>query len=112
MIDLFYQGGVLFMSLVSILGLVTLAGIVLHLLKKVKLKFVKEAGLLALVVGILGQLIGLFEAFKALESYEVQASTAMIMGGLKVSMITTLYGFLIFVIARVYALTAEKWKLA
>ena len=99
------------MSLLSILGLLMLTGIALHLAKKVTLRFVKEVGLLALVVGILGQLIGLFEAFQALESMEVQASTAMIMGGLKVSMITTLYGLLIFIVARVYALAAEKWKL-
>lgn len=110
--DLFYQGGVLFMSLLSIIGLVMITGIVLHLTKKVKLRFVKEVGMLALVIGILGQLIGLFEAFQALESMEVQVSTAMIMGGLKVSMISTLYGFLLFIIARVYALAAEKWKLA
>jgi biopolymer transport protein ExbB/TolQ len=112
MMDLFYQGGVLFMSLLSIIGLVMITGIVLHLTKKVKLRFVKEVGMLALVIGILGQLIGLFEAFQALESMEVQVSTAMIMGGLKVSMISTLYGFLLFIIARVYALATEKWKLA
>ena len=111
MTDLFYQGGVLFMSILSILALTSLAGIVLHIMKKVKLRFVKEVGLLALVVGILGQLIGLFQAFQALESFDVQANTAMIMGGLKVSMITTLFGILIFTIARTYALVAKKWKL-
>ena len=110
MLDLFYQGGALFMSLLSILGLLMLTGIALHLTKKVKLRFVKEVGLLALVVGILGQLIGLFQAFQALESMEVQASTAMIMGGLKVSMITTLYGLLIFIVARVYVLISLKWR--
>ena len=58
------------MSLLSILGLLMLTGIALHLTKKVTLRFVKEVGLLALVVGILGQLIGLFQAFQALESME------------------------------------------
>lgn len=63
------------------------------------LDYVKSFGLLALVTGILGQLIGLYSAFAAIEEVG-QVSQAMLAGGLKVSSITTMYGLLIFVITR------------
>ena len=48
--------------------------------------------------GILGQLIGLYSAFSAIER-AMDISPAIMMGGLKVSMITTLYGILIYLTA-------------
>jgi len=65
---------------------------------KSDLDLVKSFGSFALVTGILGQLIGLFSAFQAIA--EIGAvSPAMLAGGLKVSMITTIYGVVIFLIA-------------
>lgn len=64
-----------------------------------KLNYVKSFGLLALVTGILGQLIGMYSAFSAIEQMG-EVSQAMLAGGLKVSSITTIYGLLIFVITR------------
>jgi biopolymer transport protein ExbB/TolQ len=58
--------------------------------------YIKQVGLFGLVVGVLGQLIGLFEAFEAIE-LAGDITLAMVAGGIRVSMITTLYGFLIFV---------------
>ncbi len=63
-------------------------------------QWVKELGILALTIGILGQLIGLYSAFNAMEQAP-DISPEMLAGGLKVSMITTLYGFLIFIISLV-----------
>lgn len=63
-----------------------------------RLGYIKSLGLLALVVGLLGQMIGLFGAFEAIvEMGEV--SQAMLAGGLRVSSITSIYGMLIFIIA-------------
>lgn len=55
----------------------------------------KSIGLFAMITGILGQLIGFYEAFSVLETAG-DVSPAMIYGGIKVSMITTLYGISIY----------------
>ena len=60
-----------------------------------RLKHIKTIGSFALVTGIFGQLIGLYSAFAAIEQMG-GVSPAMLMGGLKVSMITTFYGIIIY----------------
>ena len=65
--------------------------------------YVKAIGLFALIVGILGQLISLFSAFRAIEIGAVKATPSLISSGFQVSMITTLYGILI------YALSVIIW---
>jgi len=62
-----------------------------------QLGFIKSAGLLALVLGVLGQMIGLYSAFAAIEQMG-SVSPAMLAGGLKVSSITTLWGLISYVI--------------
>ena len=59
---------------------------------------VKELGLLALAVGFLGQLLGLFGAFEGIEQMG-GVSQAMLAGGLKVSSITSIYGLLIYIVS-------------
>jgi biopolymer transport protein ExbB/TolQ len=102
--NLFYMGGVLFMSLLTIAFATMVAVSIIQLIKIQKgeapfhlddLKLVQEIGLLALVLGILGQFIGLFEAFKAIESMG-EVSPGMLAAGLKVSSITTIYGLVIY----------------
>ena len=56
-------------------------------------------GSLAFLLGILGQVIGVFEALKALETMRQDVSPAMIAGGLKVSFLAPLYGFALFLIS-------------
>ena len=63
-----------------------------------RIGYIKSIGLFALMLGVLGQMIGLFDAFRAIEQMG-SVSPAMLAGGLKVSMITTLYGLLIAVVA-------------
>ena len=63
-----------------------------------RLKYIKSLGLFGLVSGILGQMIGLYAAFNAIEK-AVDVSPAIMAGGLKVSMITPLYGMIIFLIS-------------
>ncbi|MFY0653417.1 MAG: MotA/TolQ/ExbB proton channel family protein [Cyclobacteriaceae bacterium] len=110
MLELLWMGGTLFMSILTIIfvRMIAVAFVTgLPLLKEAptskeeaarKISYIKQVGLFALVVGILGQLIGLFEAFKYIEIAK-DISPAMMAGGIKVSMITTLYGFLIYVIS-------------
>ncbi|NNE29039.1 MAG: hypothetical protein HKN16_05360 [Saprospiraceae bacterium] len=108
-IELHYQGGPLFMS---ILSLIFLAVIVLSAMKAYRLfssedqvdyqqagiSQILQLGIFAAVFGIFGQCLGLFQAFMAIEAAG-DISPAMIAGGLKVSMITTLYGLFIFLIS-------------
>ena len=63
-------------------------------------EWVREIGLLALSVGILGQIIGLYSAFQAIEQAG-GVSQEMMAGGLKVSSITTAYGLIIYILSLV-----------
>ena len=108
--QLYYEGGALFMGSLTIIFIVMLGWSVYHFIQvvmkkeidlsiaKEKLKHIKTIGTFALVFGILGQLIGLMSAFDAIEQMG-GVSPAMLMGGLKVSMIPTFYGILIFLIS-------------
>ncbi|QYA26155.1 MotA/TolQ/ExbB proton channel family protein [Gramella sp. MT6] len=60
--------------------------------------YIKSLSLFALIFGILGQLIGLFSAFSAVKIGSVEASPAMMMKGFEVSMISSIYGALIFIL--------------
>jgi biopolymer transport protein ExbB/TolQ len=110
MMDFFYQGGPLFMGILTLIGFIMIALAAYNGYRALNASFtdmeqanrqiayVRSTGLLALVVGILGQLIGLFSAFEAIEQIN-EVSPAMLAGGLKVSMITTLYGLVIFLVS-------------
>ncbi|GAA4826165.1 MotA/TolQ/ExbB proton channel family protein [Algivirga pacifica] len=112
MIELFYQGGVLFMSILTLEAIVALV-LVVMILKgrailtteeaKEKVGLLKSIGVLALVTGMLGQLIGLYSAFEHIANMG-NVSPSMLAGGVKVSMISTLYGLLICVGCYVVAL--------
>ena len=63
-----------------------------------RLKYIKSLGLFAMVAGFLGQMIGLFSAFTAIQQAQ-DISPAIMVGGLKVSMIAPMYGILIFLLS-------------
>ena len=108
--DWFVMGGTLFMSLLTILLVIMLAVAIYFAITiasgkasekknfKEQLRYVKSLGLFTMITGILGQLIGLFSAFTAIESAG-DVSPAMLAGGLKVSMITSLTGIVIYLIS-------------
>jgi flagellar motor component MotA len=110
MTDLFYAGGPLFMGILTILLLIILAMAVYRLIQitrdnvthetsfRHQLTYIKSIGLFSLVFGILAQLMGLYQAFSAIEEVG-NISPALLAGGLKVSMITTIYGIIIFLIS-------------
>jgi len=62
---------------------------------RLNLKYIKRTGLLALVIGFLGQMLGLSQAFGVIEKAG-DVSAGLLAGGLKVSMISPIYGLLIF----------------
>jgi biopolymer transport protein ExbB/TolQ len=114
MFKLFSQGGPLFMGTLTLILLSLLAVFVVSLIKKgdekqllQSIQWLKSIGTLGLVVGILGQLIGLFSAFSVIETTQ-GISTAMLAGGLKISLITTLYGLLIYIIYLVCSMFLKR----
>ena len=60
-----------------------------------RINLMKSIGALALVTGILGQLLGLYAAFEAISQMGT-VSPQMLAGGLRVSSITSIYGLIIF----------------
>ena len=110
MIELFIEGGVLFMGLLTLVGLVMFSVAVINgaaifsnkigdeALRRHRLGYIKSIGLFALITGFLGQLIGLYSAFEYMANVD-SVSSDILAGGLKVSSITSLYGMLIFLIS-------------
>jgi len=94
MLEIFYMGGPLFMSILTLL----LVAVLICAWKYPE--WLKEAGLLALAIGILGQIIGLYSAFQYMEA-SGGVSQEVMAGGLRVSSITTAYGLIIYVISLV-----------
>lgn len=108
--NLFFMGGPLFMSILTILLVIMIAWFLYHFIavynsKQLSLEIVlrrigygKSIGLFAMITGIFGQLIGFYHAFSAIEDAG-DISPALVYGGIKVSMITTLYGISIYLIS-------------
>ncbi|MEP0984051.1 MotA/TolQ/ExbB proton channel family protein [Ekhidna sp.] len=110
MIELFQMGGMLFMSILTVeLSLVIYFGVKGFLNNNIESSSIKSVGLLAVITGILGQLIGLFSAFEAIQQIG-SVSPAMLAGGLKVSMITTIYGVIIYIIAIILSMIVRGRK--
>lgn len=119
-LDFHWMGGPLFMSVLSLALTIILATTFLNIIRLTKdnynpekqfltIKDTKAIGTFAIVWGIFGQSIGLFSAFQAIEAAS-DISPAMIYGGLKVSMITTLYGSFIFLLSWLIYLFLINWS--
>jgi hypothetical protein len=115
-----YMGGTLFMTVLSLSFTSIIAIGVLNIIRLTKnnyipekqvliIKDIKAIGIFAIVWGVFGQSIGLFSAFQAIEAAG-DISPAMIYGGLKVSMITTLYGTFIFLFSWVLTIVLNNWS--
>lgn len=92
MIQLFQEGGVLFMSIISILLLFLLFQ---FFRAKSKLVYI---GSLACCTGVLGTSIGLYSALHAIPELG-GVSQEMLANGLRVASITGIYGLLVFIIS-------------
>lgn len=115
-----WTGGIEFMSVLSLALTTIIATTVLNIMRLSKDNYnpekqiltindIKAIGVFAIVWGIFGQSIGLFSAFQAIEAAG-DISPAMIYGGLKVSMITTLYGSFIFLLSWLIYLFMSNWS--
>ncbi len=102
--NLFYEGGPLFMSLLTLSGI---AGVFFGIKKNYHLS--RSIAVFSLVLGVMGQLIGLYSAFSVMEATGNVAPEVMY-AGLRVSMITTLYGLLIYLILQAWSFIADYKK--
>lgn len=107
MYDIYVSGGLMFMHSLTLIFLINLSLIIFVLIAKLQKKTVKEnileiirqLGGLALAWGIFSTVIGLFFAFDDLAGMKETLPLNVIMGGLKVALITILYGLIIFMIS-------------
>ncbi len=107
--DLYVAGGAQFMHAISIPFIGNLILIVITIFQIIQKKTVnqkliemgKQLGGLALALGVIGTVVGLFQAFDALESSQDIIPFPVIMGGLKVAIITVLYGLIVYCISLV-----------
>jgi len=116
----FVMGGSLFMSILTILLVIIVAVAVYFAVSiangkaadkegfRYQLRYIKSLGLFTMITGILGQMIGLFSAFIAIEAAG-DISPGMIAGGLKISMITSLTGVVIFLISLTIWFLLDLW---
>ncbi|MCF6359604.1 MAG: MotA/TolQ/ExbB proton channel family protein [Cyclobacteriaceae bacterium] len=109
MLTYFNEGGALFMGMLSIVFLVVFILSIKNALvifskegdkEKIssQISSIKSLGLFALVLGFLGQFLGLFQAFSFIAEVGT-ISPAILASGLKVSSITSIYGMIIFLVA-------------
>lgn len=97
MINLFFEGGILFMSVISFFLLMTGVSFYTHSEK------LKTYGNLGLVSGLLGSFIGLYSAFNFIQQAG-NVSPSVLAGGLRVALICSIYGIIVYVISRLLSL--------
>ena len=103
----FMEGGALFMSLVLICLLISIYFTVKSLLtiktnieiSKKMLKHISDSGTLGLALGVMGAFIGLITAFDVLEATG-EADPSIIAGGLKVALLSPLFGLFTFSVSK------------
>ena len=118
--ELFYMGGPLVLGILTTL-LVIMVAIAIYFSTSIasgkasekinfrhQLTYLKSVGLFTMIMGILGQLIGLMGAFNAIERAS-DISPVVVFGGLKVSMISTLYGIIIYLFSILIWFILDLW---
>jgi len=112
-----FDGGIFFMSIIYILWIVTIIFIVRSVwLSKQKSnsdkpkkasEYILFFGSLAFLIGLLAQVVGFFGAFDAIQAAG-DVSPSMIAGGLRISFLAPLYGFVLFIISIIAWFTIRK----
>jgi len=97
------EGGPIFMFPILLLLILILVLIVKGFINKKDntktIALISSIGWFTLIWGILGQTIGLIGAFDAVQA-NGNTSLEIMAGGLKISLLTTLFGLFVFLIAR------------
>ena len=119
LINLHIDGGIIFTIPLLLMLIINICIIIYLLLARIQLKqfnakwleAIKQIGGLALGWGTLSTTIGLFQAFDAIERTKEMWPIQIIMGGLKVAIITVNYGLFIYCISMlsyiIFKLTAK-----
>lgn len=92
MVQIFIEGGVFWMALLTL----ELIGVLLAAWKAPG--WVKEAGLIAVMTGLLGTLIGISQLSGVVHQLG-DIAPGIIFGGLKVALITFIYGSIIYCVS-------------
>jgi uncharacterized membrane protein YjfL (UPF0719 family) len=108
-INTYLAGGVVYMNFITVLLAVNVGIASYAIYRRVSRKAldpnwvesIKHIGGFAAALGTFGTLVGLFFAFNALERSAEAIPFQIIMGGLKVSLITVLYGLIVFFISMI-----------
>lgn len=119
---LFTMGGPGFMGVLTILLIIVSAWFIYHFIILYKSKhtnpekllrkigYGKTIGLFTMIVGIIGQMVGLTAMFSAIEDAIKSGEKiipSLVFGGIKVTMICTIYGIMIYLISLVLWLIAS-----
>ena len=104
----FLEGGALFMSIILICLLLSIFFTVKSVFNikinietsKKMLKLISVSGSLGLAIGVMGAFIGLISAFDVIEA-SGGAEPAIIAGGLKVALLSPLFGLFTFSVSRI-----------
>ncbi len=107
LINRFIEGGALFMSLILICLLILIYFTVKSILNlktntevsKKMLKHISDSGSLGLALGVMGSFMGITTAFDALEATGA-AEPSILAGGLKVALLSTLFGLFTFSVSK------------
>lgn len=114
--DLFFMGGPAYMGILTLLLIITTAWIIYHFIIAYKSKqsnkekmlrkigYGKSMGLFTMIVGITGQMNGLYAMFTVIEELTTKGTDvniALVFEAIKVTMICTIYGILIYLISLV-----------
>ena len=122
MLNLLYEGGPLFIGLITIIFFIILVisfvngmPILKHPNQNVdqhrtRISYVRSLGLLALIIGITGQLMSLYSSFNAMTTVNGSIAPEILIAGLKVSVIPTIYGMMIYIVSYLIWL-GLSWKL-
>lgn len=109
------EGGLLFTAPICFIGLLLIFFFIQSLVSILKqqsihkrLLYMHKLGLLALFLGVLGQLIGLTASLRIIESAHGKISRTIIYKGLFISFIPTFLGLIIFILSKVTRLYL-KW---
>jgi len=108
MSDLFSGGSPVFMGLLSIIGgaMLIYSGLCIKTVMTstdpgriaARVKFIREIGLFALIMGVLSTTIDLLGAFSAIEQAG-EVPMSMLAGGLKYALVTVIYGLMIYALS-------------
>lgn len=90
----------LFLINIGIFGYILISIFTKSQLSKKWIEATKQIAGLALAWGTFSTIVGLFQAFDALENSKDIIPFQVIMGGLKVALITALYGLIVFCISQ------------